>query len=406
MSFSFIDLFNHIISYNEKTVYIAFDSKTFQPYFNANDICNMLGYNNSTVALKTNVPKEYTMKLSDIDPNYKRLYKNVQGNTKFLNESGLYKLIFSSRKKNAVKIIDWFTDQVLPSIRRHGEYKMSDQHKHELEQINNKFHNLVVDLRKQLKEKDDEINILHHNMKTRKHPVDNSLYLVRTIEVSLDLDRNEVISIKMGLIRRSETTKNPNNRFSVLNTTTKNNVQLLKLVQIDDARTIESCVFAQMKHSLSKIKKDYINSSYNDVMRHIARCVKFYNNIDIDVPIKISRPNDAPKFAKFDRNKIYRIHFEIDLSDQSDAQKGGYKNIMTPKNDLLTQYIDIKNNYKQLTAQPHTLKYANATDRLIKSKHAKQSDHNQSDKSGQLIDRLYCMSKEIDNLSQPSSTYF
>lgn len=41
---------------------------------------------------------------------------------KFLTESGVYKLIFKSKKKEAEKFQDWVTDEVLPSIRKHGMY--------------------------------------------------------------------------------------------------------------------------------------------------------------------------------------------------------------------------------------------------------------------------------------------
>lgn len=40
----------------------------------------------------------------------------------FLTESGVYKLIFKSNKSDAEKFQDWVTDEVLPSIRKHGAY--------------------------------------------------------------------------------------------------------------------------------------------------------------------------------------------------------------------------------------------------------------------------------------------
>lgn len=40
----------------------------------------------------------------------------------FLTESGVYKLIFKSRKPEAEKFQDWVTDEVLPSIRKTGGY--------------------------------------------------------------------------------------------------------------------------------------------------------------------------------------------------------------------------------------------------------------------------------------------
>lgn len=41
----------------------------------------------------------------------------------FLTESGVYKLIFKSKKKEAERFQDWVTDEVLPSIRKTGSYK-------------------------------------------------------------------------------------------------------------------------------------------------------------------------------------------------------------------------------------------------------------------------------------------
>lgn len=40
----------------------------------------------------------------------------------FINESNLYKCIFQSRKPDAEKFQDWVTEEVIPSIRKHGGY--------------------------------------------------------------------------------------------------------------------------------------------------------------------------------------------------------------------------------------------------------------------------------------------
>ncbi len=42
---------------------------------------------------------------------------------KFLTESGLYKLIFKSRKPEAERFTDWVTDEVLPQIRKTSRYE-------------------------------------------------------------------------------------------------------------------------------------------------------------------------------------------------------------------------------------------------------------------------------------------
>ena len=42
----------------------------------------------------------------------------------FINESNLYKTIFQSRKDSAERFTDWVTSEVLPSIRKTGNYSM------------------------------------------------------------------------------------------------------------------------------------------------------------------------------------------------------------------------------------------------------------------------------------------
>lgn len=53
------------------------------------------------------------------DSNFRKLHNTGEN---FLTESGVYKLIFKSKKKEAEKFQDWVTDEVLPSIRKHGMY--------------------------------------------------------------------------------------------------------------------------------------------------------------------------------------------------------------------------------------------------------------------------------------------
>ena len=45
----------------------------------------------------------------------------------FLTESGVYKLIFKSRKPEAEKFQDWVTDEVLPALRKNGSYEIKNK---------------------------------------------------------------------------------------------------------------------------------------------------------------------------------------------------------------------------------------------------------------------------------------
>jgi len=55
--------------------------------------------------------------VKDID--FRKLHNTGEN---FLTESGMYKLIFKSKKEEAEKFQDWVTDEVLPSLRKHGLY--------------------------------------------------------------------------------------------------------------------------------------------------------------------------------------------------------------------------------------------------------------------------------------------
>ncbi|EII6834308.1 TPA: phage antirepressor [Clostridioides difficile] len=55
----------------------------------------------------------------------------------FLTESGVYKLIFKSRKEEAERFQDWVTDEVLPSIRKTGTYNMVNQQSKDSYMIDN-----------------------------------------------------------------------------------------------------------------------------------------------------------------------------------------------------------------------------------------------------------------------------
>ena len=59
-----------------------------------------------------------------------KLFKNEQGSAIFINESGLYSLIFGSRLESARNFKRWVTKDVLPSIRRTGRYDYCINHKY------------------------------------------------------------------------------------------------------------------------------------------------------------------------------------------------------------------------------------------------------------------------------------
>lgn len=56
--------------------------------------------------------------------NFRKLHNTGEN---FLTESGVYKLVFKSHKPNAEAFTDWIVDEVLPSLRKNGQYIMKAQ---------------------------------------------------------------------------------------------------------------------------------------------------------------------------------------------------------------------------------------------------------------------------------------
>ena len=119
---------NLFLKYDEIKIYIAFEDNINEPWFQANNICKILKYIRPRNAISEHVNEKDRKPLDELVKDYKSLYKNVQGHTVFINETGLYSLIFSSRMEEAKKIREWITHDVLPQIRKYGEYKIEDIH--------------------------------------------------------------------------------------------------------------------------------------------------------------------------------------------------------------------------------------------------------------------------------------
>jgi prophage antirepressor-like protein len=89
--------------------------------FVGKDVAEILGYRNTRKALTDHVDDEDKMDGVTIRDSIGREQTPV-----FINESGLYSLILSSKMPNAKKFKRWVTAEVLPAIRKHGVYAVDE----------------------------------------------------------------------------------------------------------------------------------------------------------------------------------------------------------------------------------------------------------------------------------------
>ena len=86
-----------------------------EPYFIGKEVATILGYKDTAKAIKAHVGKEDFM-VGDLST-----IKGTRVAT-FINESGLYSLILSSKLPKAKEFKRWVTSEVLPAIRKQGGY--------------------------------------------------------------------------------------------------------------------------------------------------------------------------------------------------------------------------------------------------------------------------------------------
>ena len=102
-------------NFENKSIRVVMD-ESGSPWFNANEICNVLGFGNPWQAISTHVDGEDLQKLEVLGNGGKQMANHI-------NESGLYTLIFGSTKPEAKRFKRWVTSEVLPSIRKTGGYQ-------------------------------------------------------------------------------------------------------------------------------------------------------------------------------------------------------------------------------------------------------------------------------------------
>lgn len=92
-----------------------------EPYFVGKDVAEILGYKNPRDAISKHVDEDDKLDGVAIHDSIGREQKPV-----FINESGLYSLVLSSKLPSAKKFKRWVTSEVLPALRKTGQYQVKE----------------------------------------------------------------------------------------------------------------------------------------------------------------------------------------------------------------------------------------------------------------------------------------
>lgn len=141
-----------------------------EPWFVGTDVAKALGYAKPLEAVNTNV-SEVDSTLMGVTDSVGRIQQ-----TKVINESGMYDLVFGSRLESAKRFRRWVTSEVLPSIRKTGKYDLTESYKIDDPIERAKAWIKEQEERKQLEAQNTVLVAENEEMKPKARIYDNLIY--------------------------------------------------------------------------------------------------------------------------------------------------------------------------------------------------------------------------------------
>ena len=274
-----MDLINQIdetLSFNNENIRVV--GTYDEPWFVAKDVCNILGISNVSMAL-TKLPEKWKgVKVIDT--------LGGDQNLRIINESGVYKIIMRSNKPIAEKFQEVVCEEILPSIRKTGEFKLQkmlekqndllkikEEDNKKLEQEKNKISVILNEQKKELK----SLHSLVKRKKKNKYSFAHCVYIISNPDIHN--------SYKIGC------TKNRNERLDGLLAGAPLNYKIeysRNLCNGKDSTSVETLLLS--------IFESYrvVNDTHNSMPREWVKDVDIEvlkNELDMLVEYFISRKN-------------------------------------------------------------------------------------------------------------------
>jgi prophage antirepressor-like protein len=288
------------------------------PWFTVKDICTILDLSNVTAVLK-NIPEKWKgmRKISSSSGEQDMLV---------VNESGLYKLIMRSTKPIAQKFQEWVCEEVLPSIRKKGEFvlqeykqkleekqKIVDQQQSLLDEKQSALdekQNVVVKQQSLLEEKDDRIKKLQRE--TQVVDGKNVVYLA----TSDDREKEGVFTVGKAIDLK--------NRLHVYNNNKLHNFKIVKYISCKSVKlmdVIEQIILAKFNKYKILSKRDVFQLPSGKDATFFAKSYdylsKFCEDIEDDIELEerteeekqelLDELKESVKEEKSEFNKKYEI---------------------------------------------------------------------------------------------------
>jgi len=240
---------NGFIVFKNNMIKIIIDDNDI-PWFYGKQVAHALGYKNTKLAIIMHVDKEDKIQFKNMKCNKYVKEKNTQPNGIYINESGLYSLILSSKLPNAKKFKNWVTRDVLPSIRKYGMYV----------QIKNNNKNVIM-LEEKIKYLTNTVTKLKNQLKCEKYPTGGIVYVI-------DYSTDQEEAYKIGM------TNDMKKRKKIYDTHSLYKRKIIYYKKHDCPLQLESCVKALLYRYRTQNKKETFACSKNIIIKSFKKCIQ------------------------------------------------------------------------------------------------------------------------------------
>lgn len=238
-----------------------------EPWFVGKDIAEALGYENPQKAIRVHVDEE-DKKMGEqngtpyiLDSLGRKQYPT------FINESGLYSLIMSSKLPNAKQFKRWVTSDVLPTIHKHGFYGTDSFLDTAIADPD-----LAIGLIENLKKAREERKIAQENEKRAKEKMLEAQYGQKIAQKKTDIISSELQTVSGDIkYARALNSKHENNitwteMVALINKNRNKKVGKNKFLK----ELREKGVLQKQKKSWNLPKGEYSNKEYFIVNRELV----------------------------------------------------------------------------------------------------------------------------------------
>lgn len=248
----FNTLDENYIKFEAHIIHVIIDNDD-KIWFNASEVALSLDYTYPKDAISNNVDKDDKIKLESINTSLK-IKKHPH--SIYINESGLYSLLLSSRLKKAKKFKRWITNEVLPSIRKYGYYKLKIEYEKKMDNIMNKINYLEKEKIK-----------IEKDLKKNKFPNGGLVYII-------DYSENNTEIYRLGK------TGDMNNRKKIYDTHTLHKHTVVHFKETKCPLRLETCVRSMLYDYRYKDRKDFFICPLSKIKNAFKKCVESMECID------------------------------------------------------------------------------------------------------------------------------